>query len=190
MKIKNISLSTLNREVEIRANYTPGDVETLTEEYTDEDYMLMPTREVAALVEAAGYYHYGVDHDIGCDCDNCAFLEFCDGCDGCKDDLPIPLFGGAFYDAENNFIYITKVVYDAPKTVVIWSDGTKTSSTCGENDTYNPEMGLALAVLKKLVSSEFAVKTLHDWAPVDNKTTRMTKTLKDVRRDHKVTGNK
>ena len=101
-----------------------------------------------------------------------------------------PQFGGAFYNENGEMVYIKKVMYNNPATVVMWSDNTKTSSVCKEGDTYNPEMGLALAVLKKIATSDFVVKTLHDWAPVDSKTTHMTRTLKDVRRDHKVLGDK
>ena len=166
MKINGIKLDTTAKFAEIYAQYTPGDLE-----------------EVQALVEAAEENYPECDGD-------CANCELSEDCDNYEEEYPEPLFGGAYYDEYGDFIYIERVIYNAPKTTVVWNDGTKTSSTCGEHDTYNPEMGLALAVLKKIVSSEFVVKTLHDWAPVDNKTTSMTKTLKDVRRDHKVLGGK
>lgn len=181
MKINGIKLDTTAKFAEIYAQYTPGDLETLEDASTMEDYTLMPTKEVQALVEAAEENYPECDGD-------CADCELSEDCDNCEEEYPEPLFGGAYYDEYGDFIYIERVIYSAPKTTVVWNDGTKTSSTCGEHDTYNPEMGLALAVLKKIVSSEFVVKTLHDWAPVDSKTTHMTKTLKDVRRDHKVTG--
>lgn len=92
------------------------------------------------------------------------------------------MFGGAFFDENNELIYIKKVIYNKPATIVFWSDNTKTISKCGEGDNYNPEMGLALAVMKKLVSNEFVSKTLHDWLPVEGKKER---TLTEVRREHK-----
>lgn len=184
MKIRGISLDTVNKQTAIYADYLPGDVETLEDIHPDEDYTLMPTKEVAALVEAA---EVSLDGDVDCNCDECSYLEYCGGCDGCnnsEEKYPAPLFGGAFYDSEGVFTYITKVIYDAPKTIVIWSDGTKTSSVCGEGDTYNAEMGLTLAVIKKLVSGEFVAKTLQDWAP-NGKDTTAIRTLKDVRKAYK-----
>lgn len=187
MKIKGIDLSVATTPgLTMYAEYTPGDVETLMGVMDGEDYTLMPTKEVEALVNVAEDHLYG---NVDCNCDECDYLEYCNGCDGCEDSYPEPLFGGAYYDEQGNFVYIEKVIYDAPKTIVIWSDGTRTSSVCGERDIYNPEMGLALAVLKKLVSSEFVVRTLHDWAPNDSKegdtTIKAIKTLRDVRREHK-----
>lgn len=167
---------------------TEGDLESLLDLNPLVDYTLMPTDEIHALVNAVD-----VNFDCTC-CGDCDCEESCSACscddleDYYEEDLPEPLFGGAFYDIDGNFIYIKQVIYNAPKTTVIWNDGTKTSSTCTEGDSFNPELGLSLAVLKKIAGSDFAVKTLHDWAPVDNKTIRMIKTLKDVRRDHKVAG--
>ncbi len=182
MKINGIKLDTTAKFAEIYAQYTSGDLETLEDVNTMEDYTLMPTKEVQALVDAVEENYPECDGD-------CADCELSEDCDNYEEYYPEPLFGGAYYDEDDEFVYIKRVVYNAPNTVVIWSDGTKTSSTCGENDTYNPEMGLALAVLKKITSSEFTVKTLHDWAPNDSRegdtTTKAIKTLKDVRREHK-----
>lgn len=100
--------------------------------------------------------------------------------------IKAPMFGGAFFDENNELIYIEKVLYNEPATIVFWNDGTKTVSKCGEGDTYNAEMGLALAVMKKLVSNEFVSKTLHDWMPADGKKIRA---LTEIRREHK-TSNK
>ena len=182
MKIKGINLDAVNKQVSICADYTLGDIETLEDVSVDEDYTLMPTKEVQALVDAV---EDNIQCNVECNCDECEYLEYCDGCDGCVEEYPEPLFGGAYYDNGGNFIYIEKVMYNAPKTIVFWNDGTKTSSTCGEHDSYNPEMGLALAVLKKITSNEFAVRTLHDWVPTNSNTTKVVRTLKDVRKDRK-----
>ncbi len=186
MKIKGINLDAVSKQASIYASYTLGDTETLEDVNVDEDYMLMPTKEVQALVDAVEDNIYG---NVNCNCDECEYLEDCDGCDGCVEEYPEPLFGGAYYDTEGNFTYIEKVIYDAPRTIVFWNDGTKTSSMCGEHDSYNPEMGLALAVLKKITSSEFTVRTLHDWVPTDTSVgglpIKTTRTLKEVRKEHR-----
>ena len=54
-------------------------------------------------------------------------------------------------DCENTVI--EKVIFNDPATIVFWSDGTKTVVKCGENDVYDPEKGLAMAVAKKFLGT-------------------------------------
>ena len=51
---------------------------------------------------------------------------------------------------------ITKVIFNDPATIVFWSDGTKTVVKCSEDDEYDMETGLAMAVCKKLSPFFFA----------------------------------
>lgn len=44
---------------------------------------------------------------------------------------------------------IKDVIFNNPATIVKWSDGSKTVVKCQEGDTYNPELGLAMCVVKK-----------------------------------------
>ena len=44
---------------------------------------------------------------------------------------------------------VKQVIFNDPATVVFWSDGTKTVVKCSENDTFNPGIGLAMAICKK-----------------------------------------
>lgn len=76
-------------------------------------------------------------------------------------------FGGKFTKA-NVGMYIKKVIYNDPATIVFWSDNTKTVCKCQKGDTYNKEMGLTLCVLKKLVGGEQVVNLLNDWIYEDN----------------------
>lgn len=48
-----------------------------------------------------------------------------------------------------------KVIYNDPATIVIWKDGTKTVVKCMEGDVYNPEVGLAMCVCKKLYDKKY-----------------------------------
>lgn len=48
---------------------------------------------------------------------------------------------------------IKKVVFSEPATIVFWSDGTKTIVKCGENDIFDPEKGVAMACMKKLLGT-------------------------------------
>lgn len=45
---------------------------------------------------------------------------------------------------------IERVHFSGPVTCVIWDDGTKTLIRCGENDTPDPEKGLAMAIAKRV----------------------------------------
>lgn len=48
-----------------------------------------------------------------------------------------------------------RVIYNDPATIVFWKDGTKTVVKCMDGDTYNPEVGLAMCVCKKLYDSKY-----------------------------------
>lgn len=44
---------------------------------------------------------------------------------------------------------ISKVIFNPPATIVLWSDRTKTVVKCQEGDLYSKRMGLALCIAKK-----------------------------------------
>lgn len=45
---------------------------------------------------------------------------------------------------------ILRVVFNGPATIVFWSDKTKTVVKCGKRDKFDPEKGLAMAIVKKM----------------------------------------
>lgn len=49
---------------------------------------------------------------------------------------------------------IKKVIFNAPATIVIWSDGTKTVVKCGDEDIYDPEKGLAMCFTKRALGNK------------------------------------
>lgn len=51
---------------------------------------------------------------------------------------------------------IKKVLYSAPATIVFWTDGTKTVVKCAEGDEYTPEVGLAMAISKKVLGDRYS----------------------------------
>ena len=87
----------------------------------------------------------------------------CDLCDCCCDDMEYkePIYGGAYYDEDGELIYIERVIYNKPVVIIMWSDGTKTRSTCSKEDVWNPELGLSLGVLKKAMGQDFVNKLLQ-----------------------------
>lgn len=62
------------------------------------------------------------------------------------------------FKTSNNLIrkanVIEKVIFNAPATVVIWGDKTKTVVKCQEGDTYDREKGLALCIAKKFLGNK------------------------------------
>lgn len=48
---------------------------------------------------------------------------------------------------------VKKVIFNNPATIVFWTDNTKTIVRCGENDIYDPEKGVAMCCMKKLLGT-------------------------------------
>lgn len=73
-------------------------------------------------------------------------------------------------DVERKFlsvakVYIKKVLYNDPATVVFWSDGTKTVSKCYRGDIYSKETGLSVCILKKFIGPINTKKLFLQWLP-------------------------
>ena len=51
----------------------------------------------------------------------------------------------------NDHYKIDRVIINEPATIIIWKDKTKTVVKCGENDDFNPEAGIALAYMKRVM---------------------------------------
>ena len=76
------------------------------------------------------------------------------------------------YVAYNSMCKRTKiknVIFNDPATIVFWADNTKTVVKCGENDIYDPEKGLAMAVAKKYLGTNKSHSNYMDefkkWLP-------------------------
>lgn len=91
-------------------------------------------------------------------------------------------FGGGFNINGKSFA-IKEVIYSNPATVILWDDNTKTVAKCHPEDEYNPETGLTVCVLKKLIGGVAVKDLMEDWLPDGGNRVSM----KDVRRRH---GNK
>ena len=76
---------------------------------------------------------------------------------------------------------IKNVIFNDPATIVFWSDGTKTVVKCGENDIYDPEKGLAMAVSKKCLGTNKSHSNYMDefkkWLPKEEE---LSNTIEDV----------
>ena len=49
---------------------------------------------------------------------------------------------------------ITKVIFNGPATIVFWSDGTKTVVKCDDDEFFDREKGLAMAISKKALGNK------------------------------------
>jgi len=76
-------------------------------------------------------------------------------------------YGGAFVDYNGNNVFIKKVVYCAPKVVIIWNDGTKSSASCSEDDPFSFEAGLTIAVMNRVYGYDIMNQLFDDWLPYD-----------------------
>lgn len=98
-------------------------------------------------------------------------------------------YGGNFKEvkgySEKN-VYITKILYNNPATIVFWSDGTQTRNICPKGTEYNPDTGLTFCVLKKLMGGNEMARLFEDWELKDcENNINSWVELKDVRRVHK-----
>lgn len=72
------------------------------------------------------------------------------------------VFGGLFNKVKVG-MFVKRVIYNDPVTIVFWSDNTKTTCKAQHGDKFNKETGLALCVLKKLVGGDQVAKLMEDW---------------------------
>jgi len=64
---------------------------------------------------------------------------------------------------------IKNVIFNDPATIVLWADGTKTIVKSSENDIYDPEKGLAMAIAKKCLGNKGNYyETFKKWLPKEN----------------------
>jgi hypothetical protein len=63
---------------------------------------------------------------------------------------------------------IQKVIFNFPATIVYWTDGTKTVVKMQEDDTWDPEKGLAMAIVKKVYGNRGNYcNEIMRWLPKD-----------------------
>lgn len=75
---------------------------------------------------------------------------------------------------------IKKVVFNNPATIVLWSDGTKTIVR-SENESFDPEKGLAMAIAKKHFGNEgYYYDIFKKWIP-NGKDTVAESDFKDIK---------
>ena len=59
-----------------------------------------------------------------------------------------------FQNTINKSFEIKDVIFNDPATIVFWKDGSKTVVKCKGKDTFDPEKGLAMAIVKKVFGNK------------------------------------
>lgn len=76
---------------------------------------------------------------------------------------------------------IEKVIFNDPCTIILWSDKTKTVVKCGEDEEYDPEKGMAMAISKKFLGNNGNYyETFKKWLPEDKKPIEINVSFKDA----------
>lgn len=71
---------------------------------------------------------------------------------------------------------VKQVLYKNPATIVFWTDGSKTVVKCQREDVYDPEKGLAMAILKKMNSNTGCYyKEFKKWLPKEEENDNVRK---------------
>ena len=76
---------------------------------------------------------------------------------------------------------IEKVIFNDPCTIILWSDKTKTVVKCGEDEEYDPEKGMAIAISKKFLGNKGNYyETFKKWLPEEEKPIEINVSFKDA----------
>ena len=57
------------------------------------------------------------------------------------------------YDCEDEDLSINNVIFSGPATIVLWSDGSKTVVKTQNNEPFDKEKGLAMAIIKRMTGN-------------------------------------
>lgn len=88
--------------------------------------------------------------------------------DGRDRSTAIPTIHARFGKLSVDKYCIKKVIFNDPATIVIWSDESKTIVKCCDSDVFDPEKGLAMAVMKKVYGDNFH-KVIKEWISKEEK---------------------
>ncbi len=82
-------------------------------------------------------------------CTGNAFVKHSSIIDECHSLYPTMILGAPSY------VTVSKVIFNEPATIVLWSDGSKTVVKVTNNERYDPEKGLAMAIAKKALGINY-----------------------------------
>lgn len=75
----------------------------------------------------------------------------------------------SMYGIYSRSLSIKNVIFNDPATIVIWSDGVKTIVKCVDGDTFDPEKGLAMAIVKRVFGNKgYYNNIIKKWLPEED----------------------
>lgn len=78
------------------------------------------------------------------------------------------MYGAIFWEMPK----IKDVIFNDPATIVFWADGTKTVVKCQDDDIFDPEKGLAMAITKKALGNKGNYcNVFRKWLPKEEEPT-------------------
>lgn len=89
------------------------------------------------------------------------------------------------HDIKN--LIIKKVIFQNPATIIMWEDDTKTVVRCTKGDQFNPEAGIALCYMKKILGNDGSYhKVFKDWISKATRDAKIKARKKKVRAKKKI----
>ena len=80
-------------------------------------------------------------------------------------------FVNSMYGIHSSSLSIKNVIFNDPATIVIWSDGVKTIVKCVDGDDFDPEKGLAMAIVKRVFGNKgYYNNIIKKWLPKEDTT--------------------
>nr|DAR10669.1 MAG TPA: hypothetical protein [Caudoviricetes sp.] len=88
----------------------------------------------------------------------------------CKQDVVEFLSSWYTFKRVDNDFVISRVIFNGPATIILWTDGIKTIAKTHGDDAFDPEKGFAVACAKKLLGNGNAFRMeLAKWIPAEDK---------------------
>lgn len=100
----------------------------------------------------------------------------------CENDVIATLdFLNSIYGINSSHIpEIKNVIFNDPATIVFWEDGTKTVVKCQDGDKFDPEKGLAMAIVKKAYGNKGSYcNKLKKWLPKNDASSKKHMTFRE-----------
>lgn len=126
-----------------------------------------------------------------CDCCEKSWECFCESAGNAMCEMWDAKYPGSFVDYHGEAIYIQKVVSNPAKgtVAILWNDGKATVGKCNPGDekngvckdTFNTEMGMLVAILKRVMTPARFRELMLYYTPEDGK----SKTISEVRKEYK-----
>lgn len=74
---------------------------------------------------------------------------------------------------------IKKVIFNDPATIVYWGNGERTIIKCNEDDSFDQEKGLAMAICKRALGADYK-KVFKEWIPEEEEEEVVTMTVDEM----------